>query len=324
MTLDFCSSVNFLKPTIHFDIKNIDLNKKIDISKLENKLALKYKIQKENIEVFSSKNSALFSLYNVLPINYCTVYAPSLLTYKKACEIYTYDYDAINKNDNLNRAVEENSLVVFENPSCIDGKYTNIEDFLIAWTKLNCTILIDETLLDFTNYSSCLKHINNYENLYILKKLNSFYGSEAIQTSIILSCKKNIHKIKYKEAKNKISAFDIEFLSLCLNDHTFHKTTKAINIKNNELLSLVLQKSTYFTTVFSCDTNVILCKIKEEYISVVKEIFHKNKILFKECSAFEFLDTSHIRLTVQSEKIILKLEKLLTPKAKNEHTKIYN
>ena len=155
--IDLSSNINFTKPQINIDFNNIDISSYPTYSKLFTSLANNYKVNTSQIELYNGGSSAIFSLFSHLKKEHCTIYSPAYLEYKKASITYNYEYDLINRFTQMNRAVQKNSLVVFVNPSTPDGQYYDIENYLQAWDKLNCTVLIDESFLDFTNYKSVLK-----------------------------------------------------------------------------------------------------------------------------------------------------------------------
>ncbi len=67
------------------------------------------------------------------------------------------------------------------------------------WIKQNCTILIDESFLDFTKKRISFKILKkNYEKLYILKSMTKFYSSAGIRIGTIISSKKEYKKTKRK------------------------------------------------------------------------------------------------------------------------------
>ncbi|HIP11193.1 MAG TPA: aminotransferase class I/II-fold pyridoxal phosphate-dependent enzyme [Arcobacter sp.] len=310
--IDLSSNINFLKPSIKLDFNTLDISSYPTYDKLYSKIANRYNVDVENIELYNGGSSAIFSLFNHLNLSYCTVYSPAYLEYKKACKIYNYTYDSINRFENITRAVHENSLVVFVNPSTPEGKFYDIEEFLEAWDKLNCTVLIDESFLDFTNFPSVSRYINKYKNLYILKSMTKFYSCAGVRCGTIISSKENIAKLKENEPMWKLSHFDSCYLQEALNDKLFAKTSKAINIKNHLLLKKVLEDSPIFTKVFSSDSNFLLAKLKNIKASTLQEHLKEYKIMIRDCSNFEYLDDSYVRIAVKSEKSIFILKESIS------------
>lgn len=310
--IDLSSNINFLKPIIN----NIDFNK-IDISvypvydKLYTSISNNYRVKKNEIELFNCEYSSVSTLFSFLNQEHCTIYSPSSLKYKKIATTYSYEYDIINKFTQINRAVKEKSLVIFENPSTVCGKYYNIESYLKAWNKLNCIILIDEKYLDFTNYNSVIKYINKYKNIYVLKSISKFYSSSGIRCGIIISNSNNIQKLKQTKSQLSISTYDSLYIQEILKDEVFKNTSKAININNFLLLKKILNESKHIKKVFQSDVNFLLLQLNNINAIQVQEQLKKYKILIKNCSSFDFLDDSYVRIAVNNEKTILLLKDAL-------------
>ena len=309
--IDLSSNINFLRPKINIDFNTIDISSYPTYDKLYKKIANRYNVEYENIELFNGGSSAIFTLFNHLNLNHCTIYSPAYMEYKKAAKIYNYTLDSINRFTNITRAVQQDSLVVFVNPSTPDGKYYDIEEFLLAWDKLNCTVLIDESFLDFTNLPSVTKYINKYKNLYILKSMTKFYSCAGVRCGTIISSKENINKLKQNEPMWKLSHFDSSYLQEALNDKIFLNTSKAINIKNHLLLKKVLEESKIINKIFFSDTNFILVQLEGIDAVNLQDYLKNYKILIRDCSNFDFLDNSYVRIAVKSEKYIKELKKAL-------------
>jgi len=307
--IDLSSNINFLKPNVNLNLNNINISTYPTYTKLYNTIANNYNTTIDNIELYNGGSSAIFELFNTLKLNHCTIYSPAYLEYKKAAITYRYEYDLINRFTNLNRAVKQDSFVIFVNPSTPDGKYYNIENYLEAWNKLGCTILIDESFLDFTNHKSVLEYVNKYKKLYVLKSMTKYYSCAGIRCGVLISNKNNIQKLRQNTAQWKLSALDSEYLIKALEDNIFKKTSKAINIKNHELLYNVLRDFKYIQNVYASDANFYLVKLQNTTASILQEHLKKYKIMIRDCSNFDFLDNRYIRIAVKDEKSIYTLNR---------------
>jgi len=309
--IDLSSNINFLKPQVNFDLNDINISTYPTYTKLYQAIANNYNTNIENIELYNGGSSAIFELFNNLKLNHCTIYSPAYLEYKKAAITYNYEYDLINRFTNITRAVKENSLVVFVNPSTPDGKYYDIEEYLEAWDKLGCTILIDESFLDFTNYKSVLKYVNKYKKLYILKSMTKYYSCAGIRCGVIISNSTNIQKLRQTTAQWKLSVLDSHFIINALKDDLFKKTSKAINIKNHQYLYKVLYNFKYTQEIYHSDANFYLIKLKNTNVQLLQKHLKKYKIMIRDCSNFDFLDYSYARIAVKDVNSIYALKDAL-------------
>jgi threonine-phosphate decarboxylase len=239
--IDLSSNINFIKPKIDIDFNELDISSYPTYDKLYEKIAENYEVSSNQIELFNGGSSAIFTLFRHLDLSHCTIYSPAYLEYKKACVNFAYNLRTINRFENIFLPLKEDSLVVFVNPSTPDGTYYNIDELMKYWIKQNCTVLIDESFLDFCERQSAVKYIKEYDKLYILKSMTKFYSSAGIRVGTIVSNEQNIEKLKRFEPLWKLSQFDSIYLQKALEDKGFKTISKAINVKNRLELENILK-----------------------------------------------------------------------------------
>lgn len=309
--IDLSSNINFIKPKLDIDFNTLDISSYPKYDKLYKKISKLYKVQSEQIELFNGGSSAIFSMFDFFDTRHCYIYSPAYLEYKKAATKHNYTYTLVNRYINIKHEVLENSLVVFVNPSTPDGLFYDMDSLMKKWISKNCTIFIDESFLDFTSYESCIKYLKNYDKLYILKSMTKFYSSAGIRLGIILSNEENIKKVKEKEPLWKISQFDSLYIQKALEDKSFAKISKVVNIKNKEQLIGILKQSKYVSEIYPSVANYVLVKLKGINAKAICEKLQKDKIMVRDCSNFDYLDDSFIRVAVKSKDMLLSLEKAL-------------
>jgi len=306
--IDLSSNINFIKPQINVDFNELDISAYPSYKKLYETIASNYKVTVNEFELFNGGSSAIFSLFRHLNLKHCTLYSPAYLEYKKAAGLFSYKVAHINRLNILEQLVEENSLVIFVNPSTPDGQLYDINILMEYWMSQNCTILVDESFLDFTNGESMIKYIKEYNKLYILKSMTKFYSSAGIRIGTLLSNEKNISELKKNEPMWKLSHFDSSYLQEALNDKSFRSISKSINAKNSIFLDRMLRESSLFSKVFDSNANFILAQLKNMTAAQLQEKLLPYKILIRDCSNFDFLDSSYVRIAVKSEKNLKQLQ----------------
>lgn len=305
------SNLNFLTPEIDVDFGNINTKSIPNYDKLNNQISQNYKVLKEQFEIFSGDFSAVYSLVQRLNLENCVIYSPAYLEYKKIALKFGYEVQLINRLETLNVDIQDNSFVIFTNPSFPDGKFYEIEELLLFWKGKNATVLIDESFLDFTNEKSASRFLVDFPNIYILKSMTKFYGNAGIQISLLISSTLNIKKIKEFEPNNKLSIFDVAYFSSALNDKLFKKVSKALMVKNNILLENILKNSQLFEIIYPSRVNFILAKLKIITACKFKKALEMNNILINDCSHFDFLDDKFIQISVNNEDDMRKLKEVL-------------
>lgn len=311
--IDLSSNINFLKPEINFDFNNLDISAYPTYDSLYNSISQLYDIKPSQIELFNGGSSAIFSLFRFFDTDVKTIniYSPAYLEYKKAATTLNYNINLINRFTELHKEVQENSIVVFVNPSTPEGSFYDIDQLMDFWMQKNCTILIDESFLDFTNHKSCIEYLEKYDKLYILKSMTKFYSSAGIRLGIVISNNVNIEKLKAKEPLWKISQFDSNYIQHALQDKNFVKVSKAVTITNRAFLVQILKQFQYTQHIIDSTANFVLVQLKNIDAIEFQELLKPYKIMIRDCSNFDFLDKSFVRIAVKSKKDLETLEKSL-------------
>ncbi|MFZ2888879.1 aminotransferase class I/II-fold pyridoxal phosphate-dependent enzyme [Sulfuricurvum sp.] len=296
--IDLSSNINFTTPTV--DFSGVTLNAYPSYKVLTEALAEHYGVASEELELFNGGSSAIFTLLRFFDNPTCTIYSPAYLEYKKAALLYNKKVSFINRFESMDAEVEENSLVIFVNPSTPDGHYYEIETLMERWSAKNCTILIDESFLEFCGGESATRYFHSYDKLYVLKSQTKFYGCAGVRVGIVLSSRENIAALKEKEPLWKISTLDSHFLIMALHDKAFHTRSHKLNDEAKMYLKTIIDHSPLFEEVFESNTNFFLVRLASMSAKEFQEKLLSHKIMVRDCSNFDFLDDRTIRIAVKS------------------------
>jgi len=309
--VDLSSNINFIKPDNNIDFNTIDISSYPTYSELYQNISKLYGVENTELELFNGASSAIFSLFRFFDTRYCYIYSPAYLEYKKAAVTFDYQIELVNRFVDLDKEVIENSLVVFVNPSTPDGSFYDIDALLSKWMEKNCTILIDESFIEFTMQKSCLEYIKKYDKLFILKSLTKFYSCAGVRIGSVVSSSQNIENIKKYEPMWKISELDMNYVNEVIKDKNFPKISKAVNITNKEYLIKILKEFKYTNHIFDSSANFVLVQLKTINAQEFQELLKPYKIMVRDCSNFDFLDDEFVRIAVKSTKNIDKLKEAL-------------
>jgi threonine-phosphate decarboxylase len=308
--IDLSSNINFVQPKLDIDFNTLDISAYPNYDDLYEAIAKNYHINIEQIELFNGATTAIYALFRELNLDHCTLYAPCYREYQKSAELYGYTIEYLNRFDNINTTPKENSLVIFVNPSTPDGKFYPIDRLMKIWIEKGCTILIDESFLDFTPFESATKYLD-YPKLYILKSMTKFYSSAGVRIGAIISNQENIKRLQKSEPLWKISEFDSHYLQSALRDETFSKKSRTINDEYKNYLVEILKKSNLIEKVYPSSANFVLVKLKDITATAFQERLKKDKIMVRNCANFEFLDDSFVRIAVKEIRLLKILQNLL-------------
>ncbi len=294
--IDFSSNINFYNPKTNIKLTNSLLVKypNTNYPKLKKAISKNYDIKTSQIALFNGATTAIVELIKSLKQKRVYLYAPLYGEYEKAAK--NKKIIKINRFKNIYKKPKQNSIVIFVNPSTPDGKYYNLDKLFGMWKKKNCTIICDESFLEFESLKSLRDQIKTYKKLYILQSFSKFYGCAGVRIGAVFSDKTNIKKLK--TPLWNISAFDALFLKLRLKDKHFKKLSKQLHKKQKQQLYKILKKSNLFDKIYKSDTNFMLTKSKK-----AKKIFNhllKHKILTRDCASFDFLSSHYLRFGVKN------------------------
>ena len=301
---DLSSNINFVKPKSLISFKEVDIAPYPSYHKLYEIISKKYSVKASRIELFNGGSSAIFSLFSHLQLKECFIYSPAYLEYKKAASLFCKKTHIIDRFKTVDHSVKKGSLVIFVNPSTPDGKYYDLDKLMKTWIKKECTILIDESFLDFCGYESAVKYLNRYDKLYILKSLTKFYACAGVRAGILLSKAKNIKALEESQPLWKISVLDMHYLIQTLQNKSFESKSSKKNATNKKRLYKLLIKQAFIKTVYPSDANFFLVKLKNIKAKALQKILAKHGIMIRDCSNFDGLDSSYVRIAVKSKKNI--------------------
>ena len=306
--IDFSSNINSYHPKTNITPTNDMLTKYADNSYVDLKktIASKYQIKKNQIALYNGATSAIFELFKTLKEKRVYLYAPLYGEYEKAVP-KEKQIIKINRFKDIDVEPKKNSIVVFVNPSTPDGSHHDLDRLFAIWQKQNCTIILDESFIEFQKLKSLRNQINNYNKLYIIQSFSKFYSCAGVRIGAVFSNKDNIKNLV--TPMWNLSSFDVEFLTQRLQDKAFEKKSKRLHVKNKKELFELLKDSKLFTKIYKSDSNFYLVKSKKS-----KKIFEhllKHNILVRTCGSFDFLGDNYLRFAVKDSYSHYKLTKAL-------------
>lgn len=305
--LDFSSNINSYHPNKIITPTNTMLVPYADTSYngLKESIKARYGVKKSQIALFNGATSAIYALLKSLQNKDVYLYAPLYGEYKKACS--NKKIITINRFKNINIKPKKNSIVIFVNPSTPEGKFYDLEKLMKLWKKCNCTIILDESFLEFEELPSQREEIKSYKKLYIIQSFSKFYSCAGVRVGAIFSDKENIKKLK--TPLWNLSSFDVAFLQERLRDKKFIKRSLKLHKKNKKELYNILKKSKLFSKIYKSDANFFLVKTQN-----ATKIFHtllQQKVLIRDCESFDYLSSKYLRFGVKDATMHKQLAKAL-------------
>ncbi|MBL0709348.1 MAG: histidinol-phosphate aminotransferase family protein [Sulfurimonas sp.] len=306
--IDFSSNINLYSKNTHLQVKKSTILKYADTlyPKLRDAISKKYKINKTQVALFNGASSAIDFLIKKLDTPRVYLYAPLYGEYEKATT-KKQKVIKIDRFKELYKKPKKGSTIVFVNPSTPDATYYNLSKLFMLWKEQKCTIVLDESFLEFQQLPSLRKQIKTYKKLYIIQSFSKFYACAGVRVGAIFSHKQNIKSLKIPIWN--ISSLDSEFLASRLNDKQFEIRSTKLHIEQKKELLGILEDSKLFEKIYKSDSNFILVKSKKSK-AIFKHLL-KKKILIRPCESFDFLTQEHLRFAVKDSFSHKKLKKAL-------------
>jgi len=308
--IDFSSNINFYhkKISLDIDVEKISQYPDTNYTKLKSVISNIYDVKVKQIALLNGATSAIYTIFTSIKSKSVYLYAPLYGEYEKAALISKKNVYLINRIEDIYEEPKKNSIVVFVNPATPEATYYDMQKLFKIWKKLKCSVILDESFIEFENLKSYRKYINSYKKLYVVQSFSKYYASAGVRIGAVFSNKENIKNLKIQ--RWNISSFDSEFLQNRLVDDEFRVKTKELHsIQKQDLLN-ILESSQLFDEIVPSDANFILT-YSPNANNIVKQLL-KYKIMVRECESFDFLSEKWLRFAVKDEQSHKELKKALS------------
>ena len=264
------------------------------------------------IELFNGASAAIFALLRYLQPDKLLLYTPLYGEYARIAGQLGCAVQTIDRFTALGASVAHGSTVVFVNPATPDGTLYPLTELFDRWQSADCTVIIDESFLDFCHAESVAGLIGRYEKLYVIKSLSKFYGCAGIRIGYLLAAKRVIDGLKRFEPAWKLSSFDMAYMQQALANTPFIEHTRQMTKKRREMLNQALHACGLFEQIYPGQANFLLAKLAKQGDGFqLQERLLAAKILIRACANFTGLDKSYVRFAVRDEQAIAYLARQL-------------
>jgi len=308
--IDFSSNINCYAPEVNFKVEQESITKYADSDypELKSLIGTNYKTESENIALYNGATAAIYALLSQLKGKSVTLYAPLYGEYEKAALQANKDIYKINRIEDIEQEVEKKSIVIFVNPSTPEGSFYDLEELFLEWKRKKCTIIVDESFIEFENHKSLKNQINDYKKLYIIQSFTKFYACPGVRIGAVFSHKKNIRSLQVPLWN--ISSLDAAFLQKRLADTTFKEAAQKEHQEQKEQLQRILKESNLFEIIVQSEANYILTQ-SSHATELFKHLL-SHKILVRSCESFNYLDASWLRFAIKDKTAQKRLQEALS------------
>jgi threonine-phosphate decarboxylase len=312
--LDFSANINPQQAVTLDCLQQVQLGPYADPHYSQLKQALKQRYpcpSGADIEIFNGASAAIFALLRFLKPDDLVLYAPLYGEYahiagELGCRLHNVDRLA-----NPNAEIPRGSTIIFVNPSTPDGRLYDLKDWLAKWQAADCTIIIDESFLDFCETESVTSHIEHYDKLYLIKSLSKFYGCAGIRIGFVMAASSAIKALQRLEPAWKLSSLDMAYMQRVLANTAFIGQTRRQTRDLREQLHQALSDCGLFLRIYDGQANFLLAELASMDGYQLQEKLAPSRILIRVCDNFAGLTSRHVRFAVKDERAIAELARCL-------------
>lgn len=306
---DFSSNINSVAPAVKLELTPALIGSYGDprYTALRSAVARRYALETEEIALFNGASSAIMELFRSLEPKRTCLYTPIYGEYLRASELYSRKTRLVDRFNELYKKPKKGSTVVFVNPSTPDGKHYDLERLFAIWREARCTVILDESFLEFSEKPSVRKLIREYKKLYIVHSFTKFYACAGLRVGALFSRPENIEALDLP-AWN-ISSFDAAYVTALLGDPGHRSRSLKTQKEQYRQLRSILKDSGLFEKIYKSDANFILTR--SDRAPLIYEALFKKKILVRDCANFDGLDNRYLRFAVKGKKAHKLLKKAL-------------
>lgn len=310
--IDFSSNINCYEKEPQLTLTNNTIMRYADYryKELKSVIAQNYELQRSQIALYNGATSAIYELFRSIKQKRVFLYAPLYSEYEKAAKKTKKAIFKVSRLGDMEDEILEKSIVVFVNPATPDGTYYDsdeLEELFAMWIEKECTIIIDESFLEFEGLASVRAKINEYKKLYIIQSFSKFYACAGVRIGAVFSNKKNIKKLSAPIWN--ISSLDAQFLQQRLSDEAFKTDSREFHKQQKQELFELLENSEVFEQTFETDANFFL--VKSERATEIFNHLLDYKILVRRCFDFDYLDNTFLRFAIKDPLSHQKLKEAL-------------
>ncbi len=307
--IDFSANINIVAPAVNVAATPELIRNYGDprYTELYGAAAERFGMESDEIALFNGASSAIMELLRMLQPDACYLYTPIYGEYVRAAERYSRKSHLVNRFKALDTRPKKHATVVFVNPSTPDGKYYDLERLFAIWREAKCTIIVDESFLEFTQKPSVRHLVRTYKRLYVIQSFTKFYACAGLRAGAIFSRSRNISRFMLPAWG--LSSFDAAYVTELLKDNDHARRSHSAHQQHYRILRTILKSSGLFEKVYKSEANFVLTR--SDKAPQIRSALFAQKILVRDCSSFEGLDHRYLRFAVKDKKALQQLHKAL-------------
>ncbi|BDD02574.1 pyridoxal phosphate-dependent aminotransferase [Aureibacter tunicatorum] len=260
-------------------------------------------LNSESVLVCNGATEAFYLIGHAFKGKTATIFYPTFAEYEDACAKHDIALE-FHPWESLMTQTVNTDLAFLCNPNNPDGRHISINQVrnIIQNSPHTCWV-IDEAYIDFmeNEATSCLKLLEEYDNLIIVKSLTKLFTIPGVRLGYVLTSSRLRESLLSCKMPWSVNSFAIESGKAIFQNYDILKpdTKQIFHVKEQFIHDL--SGLSCFDIFPSC-THYFLLKLIKGKSSELKSFLAENhKILIRDASNFYGLDDNYIRLCTQSQ-----------------------
>jgi threonine-phosphate decarboxylase len=209
------------------------------------------------------------------------------------------------------RLIDGVDLLVIARPNRVTGRLmgrSDIEDIIESASEKKALVVVDESLVEFTDDEGLLAEAPSRENLIVLRTTANYYGLPGLELAYAVASPALTAQLRGKKtaAVNTLAAVAA---TTAYRDKTYQRLTSKFLEEEKRLIARALKKVDRIS-FHESDSNVFLVKLDCPEKNV-PAVLAKAGFLISDCGDIEGLGANYLRLSVMSHDQNLKLLRIL-------------
>ncbi len=242
-----------------------------------------------------------------------TIIIPTFAEYEDACKVNKHQLNYLNWSDLKATTLFKEGLVWLCNPNNPDGRVVE-KTFLETLLKNNpnCTFVVDEAYIDFTDaISSAIDLLDNSPNLILVKSLTKNFSIPGLRLGYLIANKAMVQNIQFFKPPWTVNSIAIEAGKYILQrKHQFLPPVKQYKSDQKEFAEKLAR--IHGLKIWPSKTSYFLIELEKSSASELKNYLISNfGLLIRDASNFRGLNEKFIRVaTLSKEKNQLLIDAL--------------
>lgn len=252
---------------VEITVKNINRYPAPPIE-LGEKLAQRYQIDPEQLCLTRGSNEAIDYLIRLccLPGDEIILCPPTFGMYGVCAKLQGVSIREIPLLDNfaLNMPALENAqakILFLCSPNNPTGNCIDMDDVVRLCQKFNGLVIVDEAYIEYAESKSCIREINNQDNLVILRTLSKAYGLASARIGAVISNPALITWLNKILPPYRLSSSATQVAMQVVEQSNRERIQ--ITIQQRELLQKELKRLSIVRTIYPSEANFLLVEFQQ-------------------------------------------------------------